>query len=163
MQSYALRPSNETTVGRAGTAALLHRTQASRPLRASRKRGGGTCRRWQCRGPHRPVLEGRHAGHRKTFGNHVRHVCSSQAGGRFGEERQGSRGHQNAPGATCNARVLHRTGPGRCLACTPKAPERLRSRRGSPGRAAGTCSSAGTGSRGSGGLFDASVNAARIG
>ena len=115
-------------------AAWPHRTRASRRLRASGKRGGGTCHRWQCLRPHRPVFEGPSCGSSQSLRQSRE---ARQLGPNLWPLQRGARGHQNAPRATCNALALRLTGPGRFLAWTRKVPERPRLRTGSPGRAAG--------------------------
>ena len=102
-------------------------------------------------------LKGRHAGHCKAFGNHMGHVRSGQTGGRFGEEREGIRMLQEQLVMLWPCAGQARGASSLGLAKRP------RSRTGSPSRAGwNCCNSAGTGSRAIGGLFDASVNAARV-
>ncbi|CAE7348829.1 unnamed protein product [Symbiodinium sp. KB8] len=114
MQSYALRPCNETTVAcgsgsevtreravSASTPALALAywngrvassntgVQAAASVRETRRRNVSPV--GNAADPTARFLEGRHAGHRKAFGNQARHVCSSQASGRFGEKCEGIR------------------------------------------------------------------------
>ena len=115
MQSYVLRPSNETAVAcgsdsrvtrkravGASTPALVRRAywngrvassntgfQAPASVRETRRRNVLPVA--MPRTPPPRFLKGRHAGHCKAFGNHVRHVRSGQTCCRLSEEREGIR------------------------------------------------------------------------